>query len=235
MKKFQVIVADPPWNFKDSLTMSDVPRGAAANYHLMKNSDIESLPIADYADPKGCVLALWVPGSLLQEGLNTMKAWGFEQKQIYVWVKTKKQPLKEIVNDVTSFVRDGSSLPNIKKWIKSNNFRSAIAEVVNYTPLAGVLSFYMGRLFRQTHEVCLIGTSSNLIYKKLEDKSQRSVCFGENLEHSAKPEALQNSLEIMFPKTKKLELFARRTRPGWVCLGDEVCKGEDIRDSLKKL
>jgi N6-adenosine-specific RNA methylase IME4 len=39
----------------------------------------------------------------------------------------------------------------------------------------------------------------------------------------------------MFPKARKLELFARRIRPGWTCLGNEVCNGEDITISLSKL
>ena len=102
------------------------------------------------------------------------------------------------------------------------------------SPKRLALAFGMGRLFRQTHEICLIGTSNNKIYKLLENKSQRSVCFAENLKHSAKPEALQNSLEIMFPKAEKLEMFARRTRSGWTCLGNEI-DGQDIRDALIKL
>jgi len=61
------------------------------------------------------------------------------------------------------------------------------------------------------------------------------VSFAPNLRHSAKPEDLQDSLDIMFPKGNKLELFARRIRKDWVCLGDEICNGEDIRVSLAKL
>jgi N6-adenosine-specific RNA methylase IME4 len=91
----------------------------------------------------------------------------------------------------------------------------------------------MGRLFRQTHEICLIGTRGK-IYKQLANKSQRSVGFAENLRHSAKPEDLQDSLEIMFPKARKLELFARRIRPDWTCLGNEI-DGKDIRDALAAL
>ena len=40
--------------------------------------------------------------------------------------------------------------------------------------------------------------------------------------HSAKPEEVQDRIELMYPKATKLELFARRQRPGWVCLGNEV-------------
>ena len=224
-KPFQIIVADPPWSFKDSLKMSDVSRGAAANYDLMLNSDIAQLPVKDLISPDGTVLALWVPSSLLQAGLDTMNAWGFAHKQTYVWVKTKKQPLKDLATIIKPFV----PVISLKTYIKQ------VAQIVKSASINTTLAFGMGRLFRQTHEICLIGTSNNKIYKQLANKSQRSVSFGENLRHSAKPEHLQDSLEIMFPKAQKLELFARRHRSGWTCLGNEICNGEDIKVSLSKL
>lgn len=228
-KKFQVIVADCPWSFADSLKMSAVPRGADANYSTMLNSDILGLNVKSVADPTGCVLALWVPGSLLQEGLDTMKAWGFEHKQTYVWVKSKKEPLK---NTVSQIMRE---LDTNFKSLNKTGWRKYFNSKFNSLSLNSSLSFFMGRLFRQTHEICLVGINNKKIYKKLKNKSQRSVSFGENLKHSAKPDHLQKSLETMFPDTDKLEMFARRLLPGWTCIGNEVCNGEDIRDSLKKL
>jgi len=224
--KFQVIVADPPWSFKDSLKMSDVARGAEANYSVMSISDIKQLPIKDFASPDGAILAMWVPSSLLQEGLDTMRAWGFNHKQTYIWVKSKKTDnIKKVFFKTALLI-----LEDLK--VKVPKAKALLNFTIN---LHSSLAFGMGRLFRQTHEICLIGTNNNKIYKKLANKSQRSVSFGENLRHSAKPEHLQDSLEIMFPNTKKLELFARRLKTGWTCLGNEICNGEDIRDSLAKL
>src|SRR5574337_765505 len=239
-KKFSVIVADPPWPFKDSLKMSEVPRGAEANYDTMTMQEIRELPIEKVCNPEGAVLCLWVPGSLLQEGLDVMKAWGFKHKQTYIWVKIKKDPLAAIrkiffdfwkgshkkLSQLTDkqfkhYVKCSTELINITDWSKGKNF------------INDILAFGMGRLFRQTHEICLIGTRGK-IYSKLVNKSQRSVSFSENLKHSAKPEHLQDSLEIMFPRTRKLELFARRLRPGWICLGNEI-DGKDIRDALADL
>ncbi len=223
-KKFSVIVADPPWPFKDSLKMSDVKRGAQANYNTMTMQEIRELPVKEACNPDGAVLCLWVPGSLLQEGLDTMKAWGFDHKQIYVWVKTKKidNLKKDLFKTAMNMVDDFANKTPKRQMLK--NF------TIN---LGSSLGFGMGRLFRQTHEVCLIGTRGK-INSKLSNKSQRSVCFAENLRHSAKPEHLQDSLETMFPKTRKLELFARRLRPGWTCLGNEI-DGKDIRDALAAL
>ena len=77
MSKFQVIVADPPFSFSDSLKMSDVKRGADSNYVTMTIQQIKDMKVKQIADPNGAVLALWVPSSLLQEGLDIMKLWGF--------------------------------------------------------------------------------------------------------------------------------------------------------------
>lgn len=230
-QKFQVIVADPAWSFKDSLKMSDVARGASSNYSVMSILDIQQLPVKDYA-VKGAILALWVPSSLLQEGLDTMKAWGFKHKQTYVWVKTKKEPLK-IINQL--FAGALQMYGQVKKDLTIKEHKKVLQGLIAAYKQELSLAFGMGRLFRQTHEICLIGTNNNEIYRMLENKSQRSVSFGENLRHSAKPEHLQDSLEIMFPKADKLELFARRQKAGWTCLGNEICNGEDITVSLSKL
>lgn len=230
-KNFSVVVCDPPWSFHDSLKMSDVARGASSNYSTMTISEIKALPVKDICNPDGAVLCLWVPSSLLQEGLDTMKAWGFKHKQTYIWVKTKKDTSKDIIVNLMKSIElainsNGKSKKLWKEYITNSIRKSSIKDV---------LSFNMGRIFRQTHEICLIGVSGKNIYKKIENKSQRSVSFAENLKHSAKPEHLQDSLEIMFPAANYLEMFARRQRQGWVCLGNEVCNGEDIRISLGKL
>jgi N6-adenosine-specific RNA methylase IME4 len=244
MNKFSVIVADPPWSFQDSLKMSDVKRGAKANYPTMTMLQIKAMPVKSVCNPDGAVLCLWVPGSLLQEGLDTMKAWGFNHKQTYIWVKTKKSPTEFLKKQILKSSKAAMKLIHYittsaqkysypKEEIKT--YGDLISDKIKKFSLNDVLAFGMGRLFRQTHEICLIGVSGSKIYKQLENKSRRSVCLEENLRHSAKPENLQDSLELMFPKARKLELFARRIRPGWTCLGNEVCNGEDINVSISKL
>ena len=90
--KFRVIVADPPWPFKDRLRMAKVKRGAAANYVLMTLSDINAMgPLVQAVAEDDAVLVMWVPVSLLRAGLDAMDAWGFRQTQIFDWVKTSKR------------------------------------------------------------------------------------------------------------------------------------------------
>lgn len=43
-------------------------------------------------------------------------------------------------------------------------------------------------------------------------------------QNSRKPEYVQDMIELMYPNTKKLELFARRSRKGWDVWGNETTK-----------
>ena len=54
--------------------------------------------------------------------------------------------------------------------------------------------------------------------------------------HSQKPEEIQSRIEALFSPAghKMLELFARRYRAPWVCVGNEIT-GNDIRDDLTAL
>jgi N6-adenosine-specific RNA methylase IME4 len=90
--KFQVICADPPYSFFDEISMSDVKRGASANYDTLSISDLKDLPVSEIA-ADDAVLVLWCPSSLLSDGLVVMEAWGFRQTQTHIWIKTKKDPL----------------------------------------------------------------------------------------------------------------------------------------------
>jgi N6-adenosine-specific RNA methylase IME4 len=201
--KFQVISCDAPWSFSDGLKKmrSKVKRSAVSQYRTMSIGSIKALDVPSLVDPAGCLLALWVPGCMLQYGLDVMGAWGFTYKQNYVWVKTKKD---------------------------------AIADAVHRGHLNCCTSVGMGRLFRQCHELALIGTVGKL-QGSLRDRSQRSVSFARNAGHSVKPDDLQDSLQRMFPGATCLEMFARRRKPGWVCIGDGIHPGVDIDTAIQAL
>lgn len=196
---FQVIVSDPPWSFDDGLKKmkSRTKRSAISQYSTLSTAELCQLSVQDLVDANGSVLVLWVPSTLLEHGLEVMKAWGFKLKQTFVWVKTKKKT---------------------KKVLEPNDN----------------LAFGMGRLFRQCHEIALIGTTGKSIYPLLENNSQRSVTLDQNDGHSKKPESLQDRLDIMFPKAAKLEMFARRNRNGWTCVGNGI-DGKDMVDAIHEL
>ena len=98
------------------------------------------------------------------------------------------------------------------------------------------LAFGMGRLARNCHEPLLVGVKGKYT-KFLQDRSQRNLFMHPTMKHSQKPESIQTSLDKMFPDWEKLEIFARRDRSGWTCIGNEApaTSGEDIRDSIGNL
>lgn len=81
-KKFNVIYADPPWQYKDF----DTTGAAEKHYHTMPLQEIINLPIKNLRS-ENCSLFLWVTNAFLQEGLTVMKSWGFNQKTIITWCK----------------------------------------------------------------------------------------------------------------------------------------------------
>ncbi len=225
--KFHIIVADPPWMTDDELSFSKTKRSAVSQYDVLDSKSIIDLPVNTIVQPTS-ILCLWVIGSMMEEGMETVKSWGFKQKQSWVWVKTKKDALEPLEKQVLKIIKKESP----------SDYRSLIKHAFDEFAMDEVLNFYMGHLFRQTHELVLIGARGNYT-KLLKNKSQRSVHLSQIGKHSEKPEALQDRLDIMFPdsSTNKLELFARRDRAGWECAGNECPStyGEDIRDSIERL
>jgi N6-adenosine-specific RNA methylase IME4 len=82
-EKFDVIYADPPWEYEFSVSES---REIENQYPTMTLDELKRLeiPAADNA-----VLFLWAPPPKLPEALEVMKAWGFRYVTCAVWDKEK--------------------------------------------------------------------------------------------------------------------------------------------------
>ena len=78
--------------------------------------------------------------------------------------------------------------------------------------------FGMGRQVRMEHEVCLIATRGK---PKVRSRSIRSTFAAPVGRHSEKPDAFYDLVEHLV-EGPYIELFARRPRTGWTCLGDEL-------------
>lgn len=84
--KYKLILADPPWTYRNKRTGGSLKSGSAQKYRVMELQDICGLPIRDLAD-KDCVLFLWATVPLLPEALKVMQAWGFSYKTSLFWRK----------------------------------------------------------------------------------------------------------------------------------------------------
>ncbi len=194
----RVLTADPAWMFKDKLPGSG--RGASKNYRTQHIDDIITRRHFEFDWPsidEDCILFLWRVASQVEEAYRVIRGWGFEPKSEIVWNK---------------FTKNG------KKWMG------------------------MGRTGRQAHEICIVATRGRSV-NVMQDLGVRSTfdakvpCYESNHPkvltgkvkagayiHSGKPEEFRDLVERMV-KGPYVELFGRRTRPGWHVKGNEVWDG----------
>ncbi len=87
-KKYNIIYADPPWQYRDKALAGN--RGAGCKYNVMTTQDIIKLPIQGIT-ANDCVLFLWVTMPMLNIVFDVIKDWGFEYKTAaFTWVKKNK-------------------------------------------------------------------------------------------------------------------------------------------------
>lgn len=87
-KKYQIIYADPPWEYKQSGGVNGSRGMAKTHYDTMPTEDICNLPVDKIAGG-GAICFLWATFPNISEAVKVMEAWGFQYKTAaFVWVKT---------------------------------------------------------------------------------------------------------------------------------------------------
>lgn len=222
-KRYQVIVADPPWQHDDALGA----RGAKANYKTMLVDDIKAMargpftntmlssPLREVSALALCgkkfriaddaILFLWRVASMPQAALDVIDAWGFEPKSELVWLKTTGKAEGMATN------------------------RADYGRRINeHFLLEDKMHFGMGRYVRNCHETCIIAGRGRAA-SRIANHSTRSVFYAPaprgadgKVIHSAKPDEFYEIVEQLTGKARKLELFSRKPRSGWKCVGNEI-------------
>lgn len=82
-KKFKTILADPPWEIAQKGKL-----GASRHYNLMNLEAIKNIPVTDLAEDNAH-LWLWTYPAALEQSFKVVRAWGFEPKSIFTWVKPR--------------------------------------------------------------------------------------------------------------------------------------------------
>lgn len=95
-KKFQIIYADPPWEYKSNECFASKKAFLSSKYHTpystLSIDEIKKIPIQNITD-KNCLLFLWVVSPLLPESIEVLKTWGFQYATIaFVWHKKMINP-----------------------------------------------------------------------------------------------------------------------------------------------
>lgn len=85
MKKYKVIVADPPWQLK-KIRRKVRPNQIKMDYQLMSFDDIKGLPVNELA-AETSILFLWTIDKYLFKAKEVLESWGFKYHLTMAWDK----------------------------------------------------------------------------------------------------------------------------------------------------
>jgi len=127
-KKYNIIYADPPWNF--NFHKRNLSQEALLNlYPTMKADEILNLPVGDIAD-SNCALFLWVMNSEIPLALNCIERWGFAYKTVaFVWVKTTASGGYHFGGG--NWTRSGSELCLLATKGKVKRVSASVSEIID--------------------------------------------------------------------------------------------------------
>jgi len=87
--RFATVLADPPWQFVNRTGKMAPEHRRLLRYPTLPVDEIAALPVAALTAERAH-LYLWIPNTLLADGLQVMTAWGFVYKTNLVWYKVRK-------------------------------------------------------------------------------------------------------------------------------------------------
>ena len=89
--KYQIIYADPPWEYKQSGSKKNSRGMAKQHYRTMSTEDICNLPVRNIATDN-TIIFMWATFPNIAETIKVIEAWGFTYKTAaFVWVKQNKK------------------------------------------------------------------------------------------------------------------------------------------------
>lgn len=92
--KYQIIYADPPWDYKGQKQTGKhkTSGGAADHYPTVKLKDLKEMDVPSLCDDD-CLIFMWTSSPHLDQAIELMKAWGFKWATVgFVWDKQKVNP-----------------------------------------------------------------------------------------------------------------------------------------------
>lgn len=220
---YRVILADPPWEHDN---YGQAKHGAAKSaYSEMPLGVMAGMPVGELAHPAGALLFMWCTGPKAAEGahVDLARAWGFRlTTRAFTWVKVGEDCA------ACGHVFGSHERPLIDVGVlAAGECRGRLDDPEDdctceaFAPKA---YFGPGNYTGQNVEDVWVGVRGDTPWPSLRARRDvRSVVFALRGRHSAKPEAVQDRIEALWPDaTPRLELFARRRRPGWAAWGNEA-------------
>ena len=190
---YRCLAADPPWPERGGGR-----RGAQEHYDVLDVPAILDLvagsePVARLAPDAHAWI--WVTDNYLEAGLALLRRLGFRYVRTLVWVK----------------VRTVSE----RRRARLRRRRMAGRRLSLVT-----LQIGLGQYLRGSHEIALLGVRGAAMVPP-PSRRRPSVVLATRGQHSAKPSAALEVMEAVSPGPR-VELFARRARPGWDTWGNQA-------------
>jgi site-specific DNA-methyltransferase (adenine-specific) len=87
-KKYNIIYADPPWSYRDSMSGALTNSVSACDhYAVMVLDEIKELPVREICE-KDCALFMWCVSPQIPAALEVMESWGFKYVTVvFCWSK----------------------------------------------------------------------------------------------------------------------------------------------------
>ncbi|QMV03985.1 hypothetical protein GHV40_00930 [Devosia sp. D6-9] len=192
-KKYGVIYADPEWRFKAYSDASGMDRSADNHYPTSALIELMQRDVRSIA-AKDCVLFMWATVPMLIEAICVLDAWGF--------LLINRDP------ETGFLMPDKSRCGYVSHWawLKQR-----------------IITGYWNR---GKHEVLLIAKRGNPVApamgEQLPSWLDDMAIEADATQHSVKPDVFAEWIERLWPDTPKIELNARRKRPGWDVWGLEA-------------
>jgi N6-adenosine-specific RNA methylase IME4 len=235
---YQCILADPPWEYDQKLTMADgVRRSSTSQYSTMSVQQVCDLyttqkitvegdgrrsrnivipgKLAGYPIADTALLGLWITAPFLLDGIQNRvcACWGFTPRQIVPWIKGRLAAVPAVPGVVGDHVSSPPLGPYAAKLVIQPGMGHLTRGCVEYLVLA-TRGKYTALVKSRSINGLLLAEEEAFI---VEPKSK----------HSRKPNAAYSMLENLFPGPR-LELFAREYREGWDAWGKELPNGPDF-------
>lgn len=203
-KKFNLIYADPAWQFSNVKTGGSMTSGASHQYKsTMSIADLKSMPIDDIA-ADDCILVMWYVGSMAQEALDVVKAWGFDCKNIngFVWNKLT-------VHNKPFF--------GMGFWTRAGSESAIVAT--------------RGKPKVADHSIRAVGGFPGASLDEVLG-IQSFIGSYQVREHSRKPDEFRNLCADLAGEGPKIELFSRGRYHGWSVWGNEIGKNNPTKKQV---
>lgn len=206
MKPFRVVLADPPWEFRNRHEVRKDGKktrfgiGVAARYSagVMNVEAIANLPVGDVCTPDA-LLFIWGTWPTIHDCLRVVDGWGFHYGTCaFMWEK---------------LYSNGDSFAGAGRYTFSNT------EFVLVARRGSLWHPREGRKPRQVHRCEHPKADGKIIH------SRKPYYFADQIQEWLGPHVHAGGF---------LELFATEKREGWYCVGHEIDR-RDIRHVLPEM